>query len=791
MKRLILFLFISLFSINLLIAQISDSQVIDYIKTEASKGTSQQAIASELLKKGATPEQLQRIRTQLSQQNQETSSSIRNNNGIATRHLPIETDTLTIAIERPNTNIFGKNIFNQKNLTFTPNVNIPTPENYILGPGDEVVIDIWGASQASIKQVISPEGSIVVDRIGPIYLNGMTIKEANSFIQQKFASIFSGIGNNDGASQIRLTLGQIRTIQVQVMGEVLVPGSYSLSSLSSVFHGLYNAGGVNEIGSLRNIQIYRKGKLIETVDIYKYLLEGNLDSNIRLMDGDVIIVPTYVSLVKISGKVKRPMYYEMTLIETFSDLLRYAGGFTGDAYKDKVSIFRKTGEYDKVRTLSSSEYDNFILSDGDEITIESGLNLYDNRVKIEGSVFRPGYYEIGDKIKTIKDLINKAGGLRENAFLNRAVLTREKEDLTLETLSINLKDLLFGNAKDIELKKNDILLIASEEVLLKVGDVTIWGAINSPGQYQYAENMSIEDLIIQAGGLLNSASTAKVDISRRIVDPSSMESPVNIAETYTFSIKDGLIADGESGFILKPYDQIYIRRSPGYIEQRNIIIEGEVLFPGTYVLQEKTERLSDLIKRAGNLTIHAYPHGARLIREHSQQEIEQQKESIRKLSNSTGNDSISQELLNIKRFYPIGIELDKAIKNPKSEFDLVLKPGDRLLIPEYENTVKINGSVMYPNTVLFKKGEKVSYYINQAGGYNDLAEKKRVYIVYMNGTVTKAKGSSKDVVQPGCEIIIPSKEPRDKMSLGEILGLGSSVTSMASVVALLINALTK
>lgn len=798
MKKLILFFFIFVSSINLLIAQISDAQVIEYVKTEAGKGASQQTIASELLKKGATPEQLQRIRSQVNQQNQTTTTSNQSYAGNTIRTQPTgqsnpsRSATDSTPSSSTKSEIFGKNIFNNKNLTFDPSLNIPTPENYTLGPGDEVVIDVWGASQTSVRQVISPEGSIVVERLGPVYLNGMTIKEANSYIQQKFASVFSGIGNENGSSQIKLTLGQIRTIQINIMGEVIAPGTYSLSSLSSVFHALYSAGGINDIGSLRNIQVYRKGKLIETVDIYKYILEGDSSSDIRLMDGDFIIVPTYVSLVKISGKVKRPMYYEMTFIETLSDLLSYAGGFTGDAYKDEISLTRKTGGYDKVRTLSSNEFDGFILNDGDEITIGSGLNLFENRVEIKGAVYRPGYYEVSDKIRTVKDLITKAGGLRGNAFLDRAVLTREKEDLTFETLPINLRTLLAGTGgNDIILRKNDILLVASDSVLVELGNVTIYGAVNSPGSYQYADNMSIEDLIIQAGGLLNSASTAKVDIARRIVDPSSTESPTTIAQTYTFSIKDGLIADGHSTFTLEPYDQIYIRRSPGYIEQRNIIIEGEVLFPGTYALQEKTERLSDLIKRAGGITPHAYASGARLIREHSELELEQQRESIRRLSNSANNDSISPELLNIEKFYPIGIELDKAINNPHLQYDLVLKPGDRLIIPEYDNTIKINGAVMYPNTVLFKKGEKVSYYIDQAGGYNDLAEKKRAYIVYMNGTVARVKGSNRNAIQPGCEIIIPSKEPRDKMTLGEIIGLGSSVTSMASVVALLINALTK
>lgn len=805
MKRVILYFFISLISGNLLFAQMSDSQVIEYVKTEAAKGTSQQMIATELLKRGATQDQLLRIKSQVNQQNQNT-SNINNTTSRATLRKDVTNETYALRndsiarlleyqrenglLEDKKPVIFGKNIFNQKNLSFVPNMNIPTPEDYKLGPGDEIVIDIWGASQTSLQQVISPEGSIVVDRLGPVYLNGMTIREANSYIQQKFSSVYSGIGSEGGSSQIKLSLGQIRTIQINILGEVAVPGTYALSSLSSVFHALYNAGGINDIGSLRSIQLYRKGKLIKTIDIYQYLLNGNASGETRLMDGDIIMVPPYISLVEIVGKIKRPMFYEMTVTETLSDLIKYSGGFTGDAYKEKIDITRKTGKYDKAYTVSSKDFENFILDDKDSIFVSAGLNQFDNRVEIKGAVFRPGYYEVGEQIKTIKNLIEKAGGIKENAFLNRAILTRERADLTRETVPINLKNLLEGRTADINLKKNDMLLVASDSVLVELGSFTIYGDVQTPGEYDYAEGTSIEDLIIKAGGLLNSASLAKVDVSRRIVDPLSIESPNVIADIYTFNIKNGLVVDGPPDFVLSPYDQVYVRRSPGYIEQRNIEIAGEVLFPGKYALKEKTERLSDIVKRAGNLTPHAFSAGARLLREKTIMEMTEERKAMQALSKGL-KDSISTDLLNINPYYSVGIELDKAIANPKSEYDLVLREGDQLVVPEYDNTVKINGSVMYPNTVLYKKGQKVSYYINQAGGYSDLAEKKRAYIVYMNGTVAKVKGSNRDAIQPGCNIVIPSKEQKEKMSLAQILSLGTSVTSMASVVALLINNLSK
>lgn len=481
----------------------------------------------------------------------------------------------------------------------------------------------------------------------------------------------------------------------------------------------------------------------------------------------------------------------MTNQETLEDLINYSGGFMGDAYRQNVNLVRKTGEYDKVFTLASDNFKNFILSDGDVVTVREGLNLYENQVKIEGAVFRPGNYELGKDVNTIKNLIEKAGGLQENAFLDRAILTREKNDLTIENLSVNLDLLLSGKSEDIELRKNDVLFIASNNVVLDLGNFSISGNVNSPGSYAYADNTTIEDLIVKAGGLTSSASMARVDVARRVIDPLSTETPTTIAETFTFSIKDGLIVDGQPGFILKPYDQIYVRRSPGYEEQRNVTINGEVLFPGTYALKEKEERLSDIISRAGDLTRYAYAQGARLIRLHSEEELARQKKTLKTISERGVNDSISSELVDIERYYSIGIELDKALSSPKSEYDLVLKPGDRLIIPEYDNTISINGAVMYPNTVLYKKDKKISYYIEQAGGYSDLAEKKKAYIVYMNGTLAKVKGSNKNAIQPGCKIIVPSKERKEKMTLAETISIGTSITSMASVVALLINALSK
>jgi protein involved in polysaccharide export with SLBB domain len=802
MKKIILnILFLFLFA-NVLLAQMSDDQIIQYVKQEYSKGTSQEQIAATLIQRGVTRSQLERIKNQVEQAqldeaDSEKSSAVIHrerqanpNNEINTGELDIISSEMSPTIVAATSNagqIFGRNIFNTRNLSFSPNTNIPTPIDYRLGPGDEVIIDIWGASQATVRQTISPEGSIMIDRLGPIYLNGLTIKEANTYIQKKLSDIYAGV-DAGGSSQIKLSLGQIRTIQINVMGEVVAPGTYSLSSLSSVFHALYRAGGVNNIGSLRSVGLYRNGKLLRTLDIYEFLMSGKLNEDIRMTDDDVIIVPPYISLVSISGNVKRPMFYEITEKENVADLIRYAGGFTGDAYTKKIRLTRRTEGENQIFTLEEDVYKDFKLKDKDIISVSSGLELFENRAEISGAVYRSGFYEIGNNIKTVKDLITAADGVRGDAFLNRALLTREKEDYTIETLPVDIGMILNGTGQDITLKKNDILYIPSVNELKEYGDFIIYGAIARPGNYKYAENTTLEDLIVQAGGLLESASTVRVDIARRVIEPTSMEQTRILSETFSMGIKDGFVVEGDAGFILKPYDQIYVRNSPGYQVQRNVHINGEVLFPGAYALNKKTERISDLVKRSGNMTLDAYLKGAKLIRQRSPEEAFRSQVALQ-MAAMGGKDSIAINSLNLNSTYHVGIELDKALQNPGSDYDLVLREGDIVTIPEYENTVKVNGAVMYPNTITYKKGEKLAYYINQAGGYSDKAKKSKTFVIHMNGTVAKVKSGNKNAIQPGSEIIVPTKEPSTKLSLPELLSVGSTVTSMVTIIALLINAL--
>lgn len=813
MRRLItLFFLIFVLSGVVMAQQMSDDQVIQYVKEANKSGKSQKQITTELLRRGVTKEQVSRIQQKYSESNTVSNKSNEMPSQLRQRTLVDDgggqrrtTDYSEVGMldetvggrvdnRADNTattdnasQIFGHDVFTNRNLTFEPSINLATPVDYRLGPGDEVIIDVWGASENTIRQSISPEGTIQVSGLGPVQLSGMTVKDANAYLQREFSKIYSGISGSEPTSQIKLTLGDIRTIQINIMGEVAVPGTYTLSSFSSVFHALYRAGGVNKIGSLRSIKVVRNGKTIADLDVYDYLMKGKMKDDIRLQEGDVIIVNPYESLVRIAGKVKRPMFYEMKPTETVATILNYAGGFTGDAYKKAVRIIRKSGREHQVYNVDEMDYSVFRLDDGDSISVDAVLKRFENRVEIRGAVYRSGLYELSGTVNTVKQLIKKAEGLRGDAFLNRALLDRENEDLSHEVIAVDLGGLLKGTVADIPLQKNDILYIPSIHDLKEEETISIHGEVANPGTFLFSKNMTIEDLLVQSGGLLEAAATTKVDITRRIKDPKSTSFSSVLGKTYSFDFKDGLVVGGEGDFHLEPFDEVYVRKSPAYRKQQNVVVAGEVLFGGNYALVKKNERLSDLISKAGGITPDAYVKGARLIRKMTEEEQRRQADAVRMARMGEGKDSISVEKLNISDTYTVGINLEKAISNPGSDFDLVLREGDVLFIPEYINTVKISGAVMYPNTVLYKRGESLRYYINQAGGYGNLAKKKKAYVVYMNGTVSRLKSRDKKAIEPGCEIIVPSKEEKKRMSTAEILGMGSTTASIAAMIATMVN----
>lgn len=804
MKKLLsLFLFTFVFSTVTWAQSMTDEQVVNYVKTATQAGKPQQQIMKELAAKGVTRAQAERIKKRYEEQqiSKPGIEAIEKNRMRQTANISDSTVIESIDISNDRTRIleqgegnedvlkvFGRNIFNSKNLTFAPSQNIATPLNYKLGPGDEIIIDVWGDSQTTIRQTISPDGSINIQDLGPVYLNGMTIKEADNYLRRELSKIYSSIDNDNSKSDIKVSLGQIRTIQINIMGEVQVPGTYALSSLSTIFHALYRAGGVSDLGSLRNINLIRNGKKVANVDVYDFILKGKTMDDIRLQEGDVIIVPPYDILVDIQGNVKRPMSYEMKKGETVKSLIEYAGNFTGDAYTKNIQMTRKNGREYQIYTIDDLDYSVFQLMDGDELIVNAMLNRYANRIEIKGAVYRPGIYQYSGQLNTVRQLVEKAEGLMGDAFVNRAVLHREREDLTLEVISVNIKGIMEGSVPDVVLQRNDVLYIPSIHDLQDMGSITVHGEVARPGEFPYAENTTLEDIIIQAGGLKESASMVRVDVSRRIKDSKGTTTPQQIGEMYTFALKDGFVIEGEQAFKLQPYDEVYIRRSPAYQPQINVSVKGEILYEGEYALTQKTERISDLVKKAGGVTPYAYVKGARLTRIINDDERKRMESVLDMAKGGAGKDSIDVSKLDLGNIYYVGIDLEKAIANPGSDYDIVLREGDVIDIPEYNNTVRISGAVMYPNTVSYQEGKNLKHYIEQAGGYGFRAKKSKAYIVYMNGQVAKAKKLSSSTIQPGCEIIVPTKE-KNEFKLQNILSIATTSASLATMIASIANIL--
>ena len=863
MRKLAIFFFLMFMAPLGIMAQSSmtDNQVMEFVMKEHEAGTSQAQIVTKLMQRGVDIQQIRRVRQKYEGMAKDgngakssaasTNSRMRKNNGALKNHvegtgsldnevksrnannyrsarvaplsenydmdendrlqmeaemgnlLPVDSATMIKQLQDQLTSnhrkVFGRDIFNNKNLTFEPNMNIATPQNYRLGPGDAVIVDIYGASQKTIQSEVSPDGEINIEGYGPVQVSGLTVAQAN-------ARLRSTLGSRYSSSRVKLTVGQTRTIMVNVMGEVMAPGTYTLSAFASVFHALYMAGGTNELGTLRNIKVYRHNRLVSVVDIYDYILNGKLTGNVRLADNDVIVVGPYDCLVNISGKVKRPMFYEMKQSESIASLLKYAGNFSGDAYRKTVRVNRKTGKEYAVFNVGEFDFSSFRIADGDSVSVDSIIPRYSNTVELKGAVFRPGLYNIGEQVNSVRSLIEHADGLKEEAFTNRAVIHRMKEDRTLEVVSVDVAGIMSGKVADVPLKENDVLFIPTKRERMSDRTITIRGEVQYPGVYKYAENETVEDFVLQAGGLTDKASLVNVSVSRRVNDPKALRPDSIIAKNYTMSLKDGFVVDGIPGFVLMPFDEVFIRKSPAYIEQQNVSVEGEVMFAGTYTLSRNNTRLSHLYQKSGGSNGLAYIKGAKLMRRATEAEKErmraalkmqqeQQQKNLLELAASSNNSSGIQQAAegakaaNLAKFnvpdeYPVGIDLEEAIKHPGSDADIILREGDRLVVPQYNGTVKVNGAVMYANTVAYEKGRRASYYINQAGGYASDAVKKRTYIIYMNGKVAKLTHGAK--VLPGCEIVVPAKLKR-KMSVAETMSLGSSMSSIAAMIATIAN----
>ena len=802
----------------------SDTQVMQFVQRETKAGASQSQIVTKLVQSGVSIDQIRRIRNQYQTQIRKGGMSgaadaalsaadkrMRTNNGQKPEDVRpegnVNKEQRTVAFGNVDQNqdqnqnnvdyyaeieqgliksgldtlrVFGRDIFNNRLLSFEPNMNLATPQNYVLGPGDQVFIDIYGASQRTVSLTVSPEGTITVPGYGPIQVSGLSVGAAKQKLR-------SSLGSRYASSNLDLTVGQTRTIMVNVMGEVKYRGTYTLSAFATVFHALYMAGGINELGTLRNIKVFRQGRLVSSIDVYEYILNGRLAGNIRLMDNDVIQVGPYDCLVEVKGNVKRPMYYEMKESESVKTLLNYAGGFTGDAYQKSVRLLRKAGSHFSVFNVEEFDMASFKLMDGDAVEVEGFLERYENMVEVTGAVFRPGKYQLGGDINSVKSLVEHADGLMEDAFTAHAVLNRMKQDRTREVISVDIQGIMDGTVADIPLQNEDMLFIPTQTERVSERTLTITGEVMWPGTYEYADNMSLEDFILQAGGLTDAASTAKVDVSRRIRDPKSLKAGNEISKTFSFELKDGLVVDGRKDFVLEPYDIVQVRRSPGYLLPRNVKVEGEVAFEGDFTLEKKNQRLSDLIRMAGGVTDEAYVRGARLERKMTDDDKARMQAAIQ-LARQTavGKDSINLDLLETSETYPVGIHLDEALANPGGDADVMVREGDRLIVPEFNGTVKISGNVLYPITVAYKAGKNYKYYVNQAGGFGQRAKKTKTYIVYQNGTGSLAK---KGKVEPGCELIVPTKPERNASAIMQWVSLGTSFASLATMIASIANLL--
>ena len=836
MTKKIVFLFALLLSFQWVAAQsVSDEQVIKIVMTEREKGSDEKTIAQKLLRQGVTPAQLRRIKAKYDQEQEGLGAvdvtTIKRNRATLDKNAPVKDrkgENFMLRDEKAKYNnqqkremlqsemgfldidsvvyynnlmkdketVYGRNLFNNELLTFEPAMNIPTPADYVLGAGDQVIIDIWGASQQSIDGEISPDGFVVIEEIGPLKLSGLTVAEANDYVKEMLGGDYNG-------SSITLSVGTVRSVKVEVVGDVVTPGSYTLSAFSTLFNALYTAGGITEMGTLRDINVYRGGKAIANIDVYDYIVNGNNSGNIRLQDNDLIVVGPYDAIVSVGGKVKRPMKYEMKENETLSKLLSFAGNFTGDAFTKNIRVIRKSGREYSVHTVEKDAFASFKLFDGDSIFVDSIVSRFSNMVEVKGAVFHPGMYETGGNINTVLDLLEAADGLREDAFTARAVMHRRKADRRLEVLAVDIEGIMDGRVPDVELRKEDVLFIPSVYDMRGEETLRINGEVNFPGVYEYAENTTIEDFVLQAGGLTNAASMVKVDVFRRIYDAKAMAEQDTITQNFSFAIKDGFVVEGEPGFVLEPFDEVHVRKSPVNSVTMNVTVEGAVNFAGDYAMYSRNYRLSDLINAAGGLSDSAFPEGARLYRKMTDEE-RAQRESVMKLSqiqmyeesmrserdyDITLADSLMNLKLELGDVYAVAINLEMAINNPGSVEDIVLRESDVLMVPQYTSTIKISGEVRYPITLNYKKGEKLSYYIKRAGGYSDRAKKNGVYAIYMNGGVSEISRNSSGDIKPGCEIVVPTKNTTRKLSTTEIVAIGSSTASIATMIVTMVNLL--
>lgn len=819
-------------------ADMTDTQILEYIVKEQAKGTSQNDIAQQLMKKGVSVKQLQRVKEKYGKAanggangglaGMTTGSRTRTNNGtnVSTaagmgrvkgtpaRNGRIDQEnpdfmqmegmlgemypdsTMMYMQMEVGPKVFGRDIFRNESISFEPNMNVATPSSYVLGTGDVVFIDVYGASQTSIEAEINPDGKIVVEDFGPIPLAGLSVDAAAKRVKSKLSKVYSD-------SEISLSLGQTRSIQVNVFGEVAVPGTYTLSAFASIFHALYYAGGVSDIGSLREVKLYRNGKLKSTFDLYDYILNGQMTGSIRLQDNDAIVVSPYLALVNISGKAKRPMYYEMKPTETIGQALQYAGGFASDAYTKSMRLVRKSGGSYSVHNITEDNMNSFLVADGDSLAIDSVVTRFNNMVEVKGAVFHPGMYELGKEVKSVKSLIDYAAGLTESAMSNRAVIHRMRADRTLEVIRVDLAGILKGTAADVTLRNEDVLFVPSLAESQQDQTYSIFGDVYEPGIYQFAYNTTVEDLVLQAGGLLKSASN-QVKVSRRQNDRGAATAG-NRVEHFTFTLKDGFVVDGEEGFVLEPFDEVYVLRSPSYSAPANVEVEGEICFPGTYSLNQNS-RISDLLNMCGGLTAQAAKNGVFVMRKMNEDEermrqmrLDEERTAhaynieLRASQLQPGaktlpiSDSLLVEQYLREDYYKVAVDLPKVLAEPGSDEDLALQDGDRVIVNPYINTVKLAGNVPYQGAVPYVEGKTLKYYLRQGGVTSNRRNIKMSYVIGPNGQAFSGRRNMK--IEPGSEVYL--RQSTEALTTAQKISIFATVASTFATAAAVVISVVK
>ncbi len=816
--------------------ELSDDQIQSLMQKASSMGYSQQDIYSLAQQQGLSLTEISKLGERI---NKIKSSRVAKGEVSPIERVSRGSNDTTLYIQNAyinSSNIFGLSIFQNGTAKkgFEPSLNIPTPQSYILGAGDELFIDIYGTSEQYYQAEINADGNILLENFGPIFLSGLDINAAQNKIKNKLSKVYTEMGGDFPSTFVSVNLGKIRSINITVVGEVAIPGTYTLSAFGTVFNALYTVGGVTENGTLRNIKVIRSGKLITQLDVYGFLMSGDNKSNVRLQNDDVILVEPYTNRVEIIGAVKRPAIYELKENESLSDLIRYAGGFTENAFSDQINVVRNVGKEKVVADVFKNQFDIFTPKPGDVYQVKRVLDRFTNRVQIKGAVFRPGQYSISEEL-TVKALIEKADGLKGDANLSRAIIIRTNPDLSTENISINLKDLMEGVSSDIQLQREDVVQIFSIYDLKEESYVEVSGEVNSGGVFRFSDHMTIEDVLVMAGGFKSSASASKIEITRRFGDAKAG----NVSEVFVVDVDRNLsLNEEDNAFELQPFDHVIVRKNPDFFVQKFVAIEGEVAYPGNYAIKNQTERISSLLERAGGVNQYAYIEGATLLRKtefHSEiTNIEQKVQALEALLNryAEADPSLSEsELAQVARlnqqlneldkqsldiegdpFYAkkerlreivhrnalfgdvqlgnsdaIGINLKKILEEPNSKYDLILEEGDVLVLPKQQETVRLRGRVLYPTTVVYEPSRSLKHFINMAGGFGNRAQRKNTYVIYANGSVAKTKKflffKTYPQVSSGAEIIVPAKPPKLPVAISEVVGITSGLATLALLIS--------